>query len=118
MFCYYDKLVNSADSWRQQLIDLAQQVKSTLSTTEQEPMICSPRAARMSRYRPTRNKHQQTNGNSDENDEQSVSKRSLNRYGSPRYASNKVTKSQTDEKLEQEQTNPQEENQDSGIWVT
>ncbi|CAF0992750.1 unnamed protein product [Rotaria magnacalcarata] len=108
---------NSVDAWRQQLIELAQQVNSSLiSTGEQEPIIRSLRSSRISRHCSKRNAAP-TNGNADDSDEQGISKRLLNRNLSTRYPTSKVNKPQVDEKPEQEETTTQEENQDSGIWL-
>ncbi|CAM4913386.1 unnamed protein product [Rotaria socialis] len=108
---------NSVDAWRQQLTELAQQVNSSLTSTgEQEPIIRSLRSGRISRHCSKRNTAP-TNGNADDNDEQGISKRLLNRNMSARYPPSKVNKPQVDEKPEQEEMTTQEENQDSGIWL-
>ncbi|CAF4487675.1 unnamed protein product, partial [Rotaria magnacalcarata] len=73
----------------QQLIELAQQVNSSLiSTGEQEPIIRSLRSSRISRHCSKRNAAP-TNGNADDSDEQGISKRLLNRNLSTRYPTSK-----------------------------
>ncbi|CAF2311438.1 unnamed protein product [Rotaria sp. Silwood2] len=108
---------NVADSWRQQLMELAQQVKTSLTPAdEQEQCIRSSRSARLSKHRHKRSCTTASNCNVEENDEQNISKRLLNRNASPRYQSPRITKSKLNEKTEQEQPG-NDENQDSGIWL-
>ncbi|CAF1432671.1 unnamed protein product [Rotaria sordida] len=108
---------NVADAWRQQLMELAQQVKTSLTfADEQGSYIRSPRSTRSSKHRHKQSRTAASNNNVEENNEQNLSKRLLNRHTSPRYQSPRITKSKSNEKSEQEQpTN--DENQDSGIWL-
>ncbi|CAF0800548.1 unnamed protein product [Rotaria sp. Silwood1] len=108
---------NVSDAWRQQLMELAQQVKTSLtSADEQEQYMRSSRSARLSKHRYRRSCTAVSNCNVEENDEQNISKKLLNRHASPRYQSPRLTKSKPNEKSEQEQST-NDENQDSGIWL-
>jgi hypothetical protein len=99
-------------------MELAQQVKSSLILAdEQEQYLRQSRSSRLNKHRYKRNNSSTSSYNFEEKDEQTISKRLLNRRGSPRHQRSKVTKPKTNnEKTEQEQTN-NDENQDPGIWV-
>lgn len=99
-------------------MDLAQQVKSSLSPADdQEQYLRQSRLSRSNKRPHKRSKSSASCYNFEENDEQNISKRILQRRASQRSQRSKPTKTKsTNEKTEQEQTN-NDENQDPGIWV-
>ncbi|UJR25893.1 hypothetical protein I4U23_007241 [Adineta vaga] len=112
-------LYNSADAWRHELMDLAQQIKSSLSTTdEQDPYSRQSRSARLNKSISKRSCSSATSFNFDTNDEQNISKRLLQRRASQRSQRPQTSKPKTPTgKTDQEQTSSNDENQDPGIWL-
>lgn len=111
-------LVNSADAWRHELMDLAQQVKSTLvAAGEQEQYLRQTRLSRIHKPFPRRSNSSVSSALFDDNDEQYISKRLLHRRISTNQLPPKINKPKpTNEKSETEPTS-NDENQDAGIWV-
>lgn len=99
-------------------MELAQEVKSSLvSADEQEQYLRQIRSSRFSKHYPKRSNSSVSSYLFDDNEEQNVSKRLLQRRASSRHQNSKVIKSKpTNEKSEAEQTS-NDENQDAGIWV-
>lgn len=114
----YIYLDNSADAWRQELMELAQQVKSSLtSADEHEQHYRLSRTTHLNKIQPKRSSSSTSNYNQEENNEQNVSKRLLRKRSSLCHKRSQVTKSKiTNEKTEQEPST-NDENQDPGIWV-
>ena len=110
---------NSADAWRQELMELAQQVKSSLtSADEQEQYYRQSRSTHLNKVRPKRSNSSASNYNSEENGEHYVSKRLLRKRTGLQHQRSLVNKPKiTNDKSEQEQST-NDENQDAGIWVT
>jgi hypothetical protein len=99
-------------------MELAQQVKSSLSPAdEQELYNRQSRQSRSNKHRKKRSSSSVSSYQSEDNDEQNISKRLLNRRVSTSYRRSQVRKAKnSDEKAEQEQS-INDENQDAGIWV-
>ena len=111
-------LDNATDVWRQELMDLAQQVKTSLvSPDDQELHFHQVRSSRLQKHRQKRSTSSTLSNYSEENDDPSHPKRLLHRRASSQYQRSQVPKSKTFvEKPEPEQMN-NDENQDPGIWV-
>lgn len=109
---------NSADAWRHELTDLANQIKTSLMPAEEkEQYLRQSRSSRLNTYPPKRSSSSASNFNVDVNDDQNVSKRLLQRRPSQRSQRPQTTKGKpAGEKADQEQT-ANDENQDPGIWV-
>jgi hypothetical protein len=110
---------NSADAWRHELSELAQQIKSSLSTTdEQDQHSRQPRTARSVRSPLKRNASSASSYSFDVSDEQNVTKRLLQRRPSQRSQRPQTSRAKpgTAKTPDQEQA-ANDENQDPGIWV-
>jgi len=109
-------LDNSADAWRHELIELAQQIKSSLVYhDEQEQNIRSSRCSKKGRTWPKRSSSSISNYATEDNNEAKISKRLLIRHASQHQQRPKEDKSKTKNDKSEQATN--EENQDPGIWV-
>ena len=105
---------NSSEVWRQELMEMAQQVKSSLTLANQRQQYChSPRSSRLNKHRCKRMSSSLSRCNYEEDDEKVPSKRLLYRRTSHRSP---TPRSKCDEKSEHEQT-AHDNYQDSGIWV-
>ncbi|CAF0858042.1 unnamed protein product [Adineta ricciae] len=112
-------LYNSADAWRHELMDLAQQIKSSLTTgDEQEQYLRQSRSARLNNSITKRSCSSASGFGFDTNDEQNVSKRLLQRRASQRSQRPQTSKVKPGTgKADQEQASLNDENQDPGIWL-
>jgi hypothetical protein len=106
---------NTADTWRQELMGLAQQVQASLIPTDES------QHSRLSRlhhhHHAKRSRSSISSYHPDEKDEQNISKRLLNRRASARYPRSQLTKSKISNDKNEQESSVNNENQDAGIWV-
>ncbi|CAF0749543.1 unnamed protein product [Rotaria sordida] len=102
-------LYNTMHDWRQELMGLARQVQSSLVLNESH----QSRSARSIQHRSRRPTSSKPNSRLNENYEQNISKRLLNR----RYQLSPVTKSKIPIDNNERESSINNENQDSGIWL-
>ena len=100
-------LVNTADTWRQELMGLAQQVQSSLGPTQ---------PSRSNQLRSQRGSSSAISS-LQENNEQYISKRLLNRRPVTRYAPSYTIRSKLAINENEEETSNGSKTEDAGIWV-
>lgn len=99
-------------------MDFAKQVKSSLvSADEQEQYLRQTRSSRFNKPFPRRSTSSVSTAVFDDNDEQYISKRLLQRRISSRYQQPKATKQKPNNEKPEPESTPNDDNQDPGIWV-
>ncbi|CAF0934455.1 unnamed protein product [Adineta steineri] len=111
-------LYNSADAWRQELLELAQQIKSTLTPAdEQDQPFRQSRTARLNRNVPKRSSSSASSYNFDSVNDSNASKRLLQRRPSQRSQRPQTSKPKTPNGKADQDQNGGDETQDPGIWL-
>ncbi len=103
---------NTADIWRQELMGLAQQVQSSLL-----PLDDLQQQSRLTPSRFKRINNSLSTSHLEENSDENISKRLLNRRGSAHYQHSSIPKSRLSMNENEQESSTNNKNQDPGIWV-